>query len=55
MKSFESIAKSAYQVFRASVPGGDMSLSTWDQLKPETRAAWVAASRKMAEEIQQVH
>lgn len=54
MKSFEAIAQAAYQVFRASLPGGDRSLLPWGQLKAETRSAWIAASRKMAEEIQQV-
>ncbi len=54
MKSFEAIAQAAYQVFRANLPGGDSSLLAWDQLKAETRSAWIAASRKMAQEIQQV-
>lgn len=54
MKSFEAIAQAAYQVFRASLPGGDRSLLPWGQLKAETRSAWIAASRKMAQEIQQV-
>lgn len=54
MKSFEVIAQAAYQVFRSNLPGGDRSLLPWGQLKAETRSAWIAASRKMAEEIQQV-
>lgn len=54
MKSFEAIAQAAYQVFRSNLPGGESSLLPWGQLKSETRSAWIAASRKMAEEIQQV-
>ncbi|WP_312566149.1 hypothetical protein [Comamonas sp.] len=54
MKSFEAIAQAAYQVFRTNLPGGDRRMLDWDQLKAETRSAWIAASRKMAEEIQQV-
>ena len=54
MKSFEAIAQNAYQAFRAALPSGETKLSAWNELSPESRAAWMVASRKMAEEIQQV-
>lgn len=56
MKSFESIACEAHAAFMAALPKkASTALYTWAELPPEIREAWIAASRKMAEEIQQVH
>ena len=59
MKSFESIARAAYEAFSQSLYGPlatyGCGLMTWNQLPGETRDAWMAAARKMAEEINQVH
>lgn len=55
MKSFESIARDAYEAFCASLYGTATDLLTWQKLPPHTRNAWIAAARKMADEIQQVH
>lgn len=56
MKSFEAIAHSAYEAFGTSLKHLDpFQLPTWQQLPETTRQAWIAAARKVAEEIQQVH
>ena len=55
MKSFESIARAAYEAFRQVRDGTADGLRTWEQLSPVARNAWIAAAQKMAEEIQQVH
>lgn len=55
MKSFEAIAREAYETFRAAITDGSSRLCAWAELSKESQDAWMAASRKMAEEIQQVH
>ena len=55
MKSFEAIAREAYDTFRAAITDGASRLAAWVDLPRESQEAWIAASRKMAEEIQQVH
>lgn len=55
MKSFESIAREPYEAFRAAITDGASRLCAWVELPQESQDAWMAASRKMAEEIQQVH
>ena len=55
MKSFEAIARQSYEVFCNSLYGTKAKLLTWQDLPQQTRNAWIAAARKMAEEIQQVH
>lgn len=55
MKSFETIAREAYDTFRAAITDGAARLASWADLPEESQQAWIAASRKMAEEIQQVH
>lgn len=56
MKSFEAIASEAHTAFMAALPKDtNMLLYTWAELPSEAREAWMAAARKMAEEIQQVH
>lgn len=52
MKSFESIAREAYTTFQESLP---QQTPPWELLAETTRQAWLAAARKMADEIQQVH
>ena len=55
MKSFETIAREAYQAFQASVPQSGGWTLPWEKLGESTKEAWRAAARKIAEEIQQVH
>jgi hypothetical protein len=55
MKSFESIARNAYQVFCSALQYSPAVLVTWQQLPQKTRDAWIAAARNMADEIQNVH
>lgn len=55
MKSFETIAREAYDTFRAATTDGAARLAAWADLPDESQQAWIAATRKMAEEIQQVH
>ncbi|MDH0048605.1 hypothetical protein [Comamonas terrigena] len=55
MKSFESIASNAYQAFRNSIHDGHTAFYSWAELSQETREAWLAAVRKVAEEVQHVH
>ncbi|WP_218241555.1 hypothetical protein [Comamonas fluminis] len=55
MKSFETIAHEAYDTFLAAITDGAARLAAWSDLPRETKDAWIAATRKMAEEIQQVH
>ena len=55
MKSFEAIAREAYDTFRAAITDGASRLCAWVELPKESQDAWIAASRKMADEIQQVH
>lgn len=53
MKSFESIARAAYETFCASL--SQFPIETWNEMAEPVRQAWIAATRKMAEEVQQVH
>ena len=55
MKSFESIAREAYEAFCNSLYGTQANLMAWHELPQQTRNAWIAAAQKMAEEIQLVH
>lgn len=56
MKSFEAIAREAYDAFKGKVhEGWSHSMPAWAELDQATQEAWMAASRKIAEEIQQVH
>ena len=53
MKSIESIAQAAYEVFRARlVP---VPVVTWSEMAEPVRQAWIAAAQTMANEIRQVH
>ncbi len=52
MKSFETIAHEAYDTFKGKV---QLPMPTWAELDQATQEAWIAATRKVAEEIQQVH
>lgn len=54
MKSFEAIAQRAYEAFQQALPKDGKQVAAWEELKEASRTAWIAASRKMAEEIQQV-
>ncbi|MFS4552646.1 hypothetical protein [Comamonas resistens] len=55
MKSFEAIAREAYAAFQAAIPQTSGWTLPWEKLGDSTKKAWLAAARKMAEEIQQVH
>lgn len=57
MKSFESIAEQAFLAFLSAIPEEHSRLmySSFAELPPEAQAGWLAAARKVAEEIQQVH
>ena len=55
MKSFESIARSAYDEFYRALQRSQTETPKWEALWPQTREAWIAAARKVAEEINQVH
>ena len=56
MKSIESIARAGYEAFEAALPRvAGFVIYSWAELPPEVSQAWLAAARKMAEEIQQVH
>lgn len=55
MKSFESIARDAYQAFCSSLQESSSALLTWQELPQRTRDAWIAAARNMAADIQNVH
>ena len=55
MKSFESIAREAYEAFCNSLYGSQSKLMDWHELPQQTRNAWIAVARTMAAEIQQVH
>ena len=55
MKSFESIARRAFEKFQCSLQRSSMPLPAWDDLTQATKDAWIAAARQVAEEIQQLH
>ena len=55
MKSFEALARSAYEVFCNSLYGTQAKLLAWNELPQKTRNAWIESARHMAAEIQQVH
>lgn len=53
MKSIESIAKAAYEAFRARLE--PVPVLTWNEMAEPIRQAWIAAAQTMADEIRQVH
>ncbi|WP_172415127.1 hypothetical protein [Comamonas thiooxydans] len=53
MKSIESIAKAAYEAFRASLT--PVPVVTWNEMTEPVRQAWIVAAQTMADEIRQVH
>lgn len=53
MKSIESIAKAAYEAFRARLEPAPVL--TWNEMAEPLRQAWIAAAQTMADEIRQVH
>ena len=53
MKSIESIAKAAYETFRARLTPAPVV--TWNEMAEPLRQAWIAAAQTMADEICQVH
>lgn len=57
MKSFESIAKAAYESFYAQINKSKepFLILAWQQLPDITRNAWIAAAQTIADEIRQVH
>lgn len=55
MKSFESIARSAYDEFQRALQHSPTETPEWVALSPQTQEAWIASARKVAEEINQVH
>lgn len=54
MKSIESIARAAFAAFSAKLTPAQPVLA-WEELHPDTRAAWIAAAQVMANEIREVH
>lgn len=55
MKSFEAMAREAYRAFLNAVPDGASRLPTWEDMAEPTREAWRVATRKVVEQVQQVH
>lgn len=56
MKSFEAIAREAYEAFEAQfLHSPTDKVLPWEELRVCVREAWIASARKMAEAIQQVH
>ena len=55
MKSFESLAHEAYDQFQQALDKSTTETPAWEALSQRTREAWIAATRKVAEQIQHVH
>ena len=56
MKSFESIAREAYEAFAAQfLHSPEDKVLPWVELRACVQEAWIVAARKMAEQISQVH
>lgn len=58
MKSFESIARNAYEAFSAHINSQKATpkpMPSWQELPEVAREAWIDSARVIAEEINQVH
>lgn len=57
MKSFEQLAKSAYEAYLEEgqrLPYSDKPMPTWEQLGPGVRACFVAATKRLWAEFASV-
>ena len=55
MKSYESIARMAYEEFCDNLGQLTVPLLAWNDLPEKVRVAWIEVVRFAAAEIQQVH
>ena len=55
MKSFESIAREAYEVFCGELHEVPLKMLAWKDLPERTRNAWIDTVRAIVAQAQQVH
>ena len=55
MKSIEAIARTAYQEFCHALQNSGVVLPPWHELPARTHAAWEAAARSVAADVQNIH
>lgn len=55
MKSFEQLARLAFEAYENSSHGNTPSLDAWERLHPELKAHWVATARAIVAQYSLIH